>query len=147
LEKTVRVQRIGLLATAAFLALAGVAFVHADEITGVKGAVIRLAKNKQNADKTDEVKCKVGDEIEIDYTYPIVPGAIPSAVEVKVDGEAATSAGVFRIQNHKLVGAGTFGAFLNVKKKGKATITYTITQKDKEGKETSVDLKCEVDAE
>jgi len=120
---------------------------HADEITGVKGVVIRLAKNKQNADKTDEVKCKVGDEIEIDYTYPIVPGAIPSGTEVKVEGEAVTSAGVFRIQNHKLVGAGTLGAFLNAKKKGKATITYTIKVKDKEDKETSVELKCDVEVE
>ncbi|HEV3304489.1 MAG TPA: hypothetical protein VG055_32865 [Planctomycetaceae bacterium] len=108
--------------------------LSASAVDGVKGIVVRP---KQVAAKVQgctiaEPKpygVKVGDVIELDYTYPIVPGAIPQKVSIKQTPGGAIDVspiGVRMIEVPMMVGASTIAFFLDAKEVGKETVTIVI---------------------
>ncbi|HEV3303729.1 MAG TPA: hypothetical protein VG055_29015 [Planctomycetaceae bacterium] len=72
---------------------------------------------------------KVGDVIELDYTYPVVPNAMPKKVSIKQTFGGAidlSPIGVRMVVAPRLVGASTIGFFLDAKETGKETVTLVI---------------------
>jgi hypothetical protein len=111
----------------------------------VKRTVTRIEKNGNNATQQDKVKVKVGDGVEIEWSYPVVPGAIPRDAGGKSDGTAMKFVEVVRVVRPKLVGSGKLAAVFKAEKEGKATLTFTVESKAKGGDDTGAVLKCEVE--
>ncbi len=111
-----------------------------DKLQGVDGGLTRIEKNAENAGTVDKVKVKVGDVIEIDWTYPIVPASLPTKVSASSDSDAVKKIDIRRIVRPKILGTGTLGAFFKAEKAGKATLTFSIS-----AGEQGVILKTEVE--
>jgi hypothetical protein len=111
----------------------------------VKRTVTRVEKNGNNANQHDKVKVKVGDAVEIEWSYPVVPGAIPRDASGKSDGEAMKFVEVVRVVRPKLVGSGKLAAVFRAEREGTATLTFTVESKAKGGDDTGAVLKCEVE--
>lgn len=105
---------------------------------GVNGTTVRpVLDNAQVAGckiaKPGDYDVKVGYLIELDYTYPVTPAAIPKKVEFKqtLAGAIAPSPlGIRAIETPKLVGVGTIGFYFEAKKEGEDTVTLIIDGKE-----------------
>ena len=78
---------------------------------------------------TKPFTAEVGDVIELDYTYPVVPGAFPSKVSLKQTPGGAvepSALGNRMVVVPRIVGASTIGFFLEAKKAGQETVTVVI---------------------
>lgn len=76
-----------------------------------------------------DYQVNVGDLIELDYTYPVVPAAIPKKVAYQqtLTGAVAKSAMGFRtVTIPRLVGAGTIACYFDAKQAGEETVTLII---------------------
>ncbi len=133
---------MGALVLTCGLVLGGLtpAALNDENLQGVDGSLTRIEKNGGNAGTEDKIHVKVGDVIEIDWTYPIVPASLPTKVKASSDNEAVTKTDIRRIVRPKLVGTGTLGAFFKAAKIGKATLTFEISSG-----EHGVILKTEVE--
>jgi len=106
----------------------------ADGLEGAVGTVIRPAQEEAKAKgckiaATGNYEVSVGDLIELDYTYPVVPDAIPKKLEHKQTdtGAVAKSPLGFRtVISPKLFGAGTIAFYFDAKKAGEETVTMII---------------------
>jgi hypothetical protein len=106
----------------------------AHALDGVKGTVVRpkqVDAKVQGCSIAEQkhYSVKVGDVIELDYTYPIVPEAMPQKVSVKQTSGSAVELspiGVRMIEVPMMVGASTIGFFLEAKQAGDATVTLVI---------------------
>jgi hypothetical protein len=116
-----------------------------DKESFVKRTVTRLEKNNNNAGQEDQVKVKGGDVIELEWSYPVVPGAIPRDASARSDSEAVRFVEITRVVGPKLVGAGKLAAVFKAEKEGKATLTFTVESKAKGGDDTGAVLKCAVE--
>jgi hypothetical protein len=79
--------------------------------------------------KPGDYEVTVGDLIELDYTYPIVPAAIPRKAECKQTllGAVAKSPLGFRtVTTPRLAGTGTVAFYFDAKKEGEDTISLII---------------------
>jgi hypothetical protein len=120
-----------------FVAMSG---MSAYAVDGVNGTVVRpkQAKAKVEGCRIAEPKgytVRVGDVIELDYGYPVVPGAIPKKVSIKqtVGGAVDLSPlGVRMVTVPKLLGASTIGFFLDGKEAGQETVTIVIDDNEYE---------------
>lgn len=109
----------------------------ASGVEGVKGTVIRPAKDKAQVDgcqvsKPGDYTATIGDLIELEYSYPVVPTAIPKKVDFKLTliGAVANSPlGVRNVSTPKLLGAHTIAFYFEAKKTGEDTITLEIDGK------------------
>jgi hypothetical protein len=115
-----------------------------DKESFVKHTVYRLEKGGSNTGD-EKVKVKDGDVVENEWSYPVVPGAIPGDANGKSDGGAVKFVEVTRVVRPKLVGSGKIAAVFKAEKEGKATVTFTVTSKAKGGDDTGAVLKCEVE--
>jgi hypothetical protein len=109
-----------------------------------KRTIHRLEKSANNTTE-EKIKVKVGDTVEIEWTYPVVPGAIPSGASGKSDADAVKFVEVDRVVIPKRVGAGRLVAVFKAEKEGKATLTFEIKSKAKGGEDTGATVKCEVE--
>jgi hypothetical protein len=68
-------------------------------------------------------RAAVGDLIELEYTFPMYPGAMPKEVERKTDKGAlfTSKLGIRRLIVPKLIGTGTYVFYFDVKIEGKGT--------------------------
>lgn len=115
-----------------FTALAAVALAQGGG--GTEGTTIRprLEEAKVKGCKIaspGEYKVSVGDLIELNYTYPIVPTAIPKKMSHTITAGGAvvkSSLGFRRVVAPKLVGAGTIAFYFEAKAAGEDTVTLTI---------------------
>jgi len=134
-----------LIRTCPLLAVAVVLWtssLRAGEIPGVTGNLTRIAKDKENAATPDKVTVAVGDLIEIDWTYPVVPATLPTAASAKSSADAAKFVEIRSIYRTKLLGTGMLGALFKAEKPGKATLTFVVKSQGSGAK--GVVLKCEV---
>jgi hypothetical protein len=107
---------------------------------GVKGTVVRpkQAKAKVDGCRIAEPKAytvKVGDVIELDYGYPVVPGAFPKKVSIKQTAGGAVEEsplGIRMVSVPMLLGASTIGFFLEAKEAGQETVTIVIDDNEYE---------------
>jgi hypothetical protein len=112
-------------------------FAHA--VDGVQGTVYRpvqvdaALKGCQIAKPGDHHVC-TGDLIELDYSYPIVPAALPTKVSFKqtLGGAIKPSPLGIRLVNSTLIGASTIAFYFEAVKPGKETITILIDDKEYE---------------
>lgn len=119
-----------------------------DDLPGVKGRVIRVEKNRQNAARVEQVMAEVGDAVEIDWLYSVVPGSIPTSVSASADGQAVKLSDVRHIERPgDLAGGGMLGAFFRAERKGEATVTFTINSVGTRGEEVGVTLKCKIEVQ
>jgi hypothetical protein len=129
------------LATVLSVLSATAAWSFADEETeGLTGTLTLIPKNKENAATVDKVKVKIDDEVEITWTYPIVPGSIPKKVAASSSNDAMHLDDIVRVVRPGFVGAGSVGAFFTAKKEGTATLKFEINNG-----EANVTLQCEVE--
>jgi len=106
-------------------------------VAGVKGTVIRPGKDKAQLEgchvsKPGDYEATIGDLIELEYSYPVVPTAIPKKVDYKVTliGAVAPSPlGVRKMLTPQLIGAHTLVFFFEAKKTGEDTVTLEIDGK------------------
>jgi hypothetical protein len=117
--------------------------IDADTIPGVKGDLIRIDKNKGNVGQIDKITAHVGDRIEVDWTYAVIPEEIPIMTSAKSDAASVKFDEIRQIVRPKLVGAGMLGALFTAEKEGKAALTFAI--KSKGSKDAGAILKCEVE--
>ncbi|MBL8794532.1 MAG: hypothetical protein JNM56_11555 [Planctomycetia bacterium] len=104
---------------------------------GVKGVVIRPARDKAQVDgchvsKPGDYQATVGDLIELEYSYPVVPTAMPKKVDFKVTliGAVAPSPlGIRKVVTPQLIGAHTLVFFFEAKKAGEDTVTVEVDGK------------------
>jgi hypothetical protein len=106
----------------------------ADGLEGVVGTVVRPAQEEAKSKgckiaATGNYEITVGDLIELDYTYPVVPDAIPKKLEHKQTdtGAVAKSPLGFRtVISPKQLGGGTIAFYFEAKKAGEETVTLII---------------------
>lgn len=119
-----------LVAAACFIASMASACLATD---GVEGTTVR--PKQEDAKVTgckiaapDSYDVAVGDLIELDYTYPVVPGAIPKKANAKTTSGAVVKSSLeFReVATPKLVGTGTIAFYFDAKKEGNDTVTLVI---------------------
>jgi len=123
-------KKISVLVLAAFL-VCGLGTRGADEVAGVKGTIHRVERNKENLDKEVKVEAKVGDVIALQWTYPVVPGALPTTVEGKSDSDAVKYVEARRVLVYpRLLGVDRVAGSFRAEKAGKATIALTVKSKD-----------------
>lgn len=126
----------------AVLLVGNLASHAADDVTGLKGTIYRVDKNKDNLDKEVKIEAKVGEIIAVQWTYPVVPAALPTAVDGKSDSDAvkymeARSVVVYP----RLLGVDRVAGTFRAEKAGRASISLIV--KTKEG-ETVVKATVEV---
>ncbi|HEY1068839.1 MAG TPA: hypothetical protein VGE52_22150, partial [Pirellulales bacterium] len=116
----------------ALLLVAAVGFssiLHAEEgeVPGVEGNTFLIEKDQENMKTVDDVQVFEDDEIQINWTYPVVPGFFPEKVEAK-----SSSGAVKFLQSRNIVrtdgrvGASTLATRFEAKKPGKSTITVMV---------------------
>jgi|SoiMethySBSTD1v2_1073268.scaffolds.fasta_scaffold156043_3 hypothetical protein len=119
------------------LCLIGVALpstAMADGTESVVGNVIRPAQEEAKAKgckiaATGSYDITVGDLIELDYSYPIFPDAIPKKMEHKQSSSGAISKsplGFRTVLTPKLLGGGTVAFYFEAKKAGEEAVTLII---------------------
>ncbi len=124
--------------TLAFLCLSSFMMPATLATDGVKGITVRP---KQENAKVQGCKIaapgnyetNVGDLIELDYTYPVVPEAIPKQVDSKetLTGAVAKSSLGFRmVTTPKMVGVTTIAFYFEAKKQGEDTVTLSIDESE-----------------
>jgi hypothetical protein len=77
----------------------------------------------------------VGDVIELDYSYPVVPGVIPKKVSIKQTPGGAVDMspiGIRIVVVPAMVGASTIGFFLDAKDAGQETVMLVIDDNEYE---------------
>lgn len=131
---------VAITAVVAILASAGAGVVAEDEIPGVTGDLTLVEKNRDNAKTVDKIKVQVDDEVEITWTYPIVPAAIPTKVSARSSGDSVKFDDIVRVSRPRIVGAGILGAFFTAKKVGTATLKFEINTEA-----GGVILECQVE--
>jgi hypothetical protein len=117
--------------------LLGIAFptaATADGLEGPVGLVIRPAQEEAKVKgcriaTPGHYDVNVGDLIELDYTYPVVPAAIPKKLDHKQTGVGAVAkspVGFRTVVSPKLLGGGTVAFYFDAKKEGEETVTLII---------------------
>jgi len=86
-----------------------------------------IEKDRTNAGVKPTIQVHVGDKIEITWSYPVVPGSIPTIVGAKSDAPAVVKVlEVRRIIKPGIMGAGTLGAFYSADSVGTTVIHFDI---------------------
>jgi hypothetical protein len=101
---------------------------------GVKGNTVRPDLDKAKVKgcriaKPGDYKVSRGDLIELDYTYPVVPGSIPDKVSYKKIRNAAvvpSSLGIRSVVQPGRLGGGTIAFYFQARRKGKGTVVLII---------------------
>lgn len=101
---------------------------------GVEGTIVRPmtvdAKVKGcKVAKPGEYRVSVGDFIELEYSYPVVPECIPDKVSYNQTLNGAVNLsplGIRHVTQPSLVGAGTIALCLDAVKEGTDKVTFTI---------------------
>lgn len=127
---------------AAFCVILAVATTPAAATEGVNGTTLRPAQDKAKVDgckiaKPGAYEVAIGDIIELDYTYPVVPDAIPKKVDHKqtLGGSVVMSSLGFRsVSVPHLLGVGTIAFYFEAKRAGGDTITLIIDGEEYEYK-------------
>ena len=114
---------------------------NASALPGVAGELVLIEKDQANANTPSKVQVKVGDKIEITWSYPVVPGSIPMNVGATSDTPATVKVLEIRqVVKPGIVGAGTLGAFYSAEAVGKTKIYFNINNGG-----TGARLECEVE--
>jgi hypothetical protein len=106
----------------------------APAVEGVKGVTVRPAQEKAKVEgckvaKPGDYEIAVGDLIELDYTYPIVPTALPNKAEFTITligAVVGSPIGTRLVTTPKMVGASTIAFYFDAKKEGEDTVTLKI---------------------
>ncbi len=101
---------------------------------GTEGTTVRPVKVEAKAAGCEVAEpgnynVTVGDLIELDYTYPVVPGSVPDKVAYNqtLTGAVVKSPLGFRqVLSPRLVGAGTIAFYFEAKKEGEETVNLII---------------------
>lgn len=101
---------------------------------GVDGTTIRPMQENAKVEgctiaKTGDYEVTVGDLIAIDYTYPVIPAAIPKIVDYKQtmnEAVAKSSLGFRAVTTPRMVGTGTIAFYFEAKKEGEEIVTLII---------------------
>jgi hypothetical protein len=120
-----------------FVAMAGMTAYAAE---GVHGTVVRPRQVPAKVQgcriaAPKDYQVKVGDVIELDYGYPVVPGAMPKKVSIKQTPGGAVDAsplGIRMVTVPQLLGASTIGFFLEAKAAGQKTVSLVIDDNEYE---------------
>lgn len=117
--------------------------VAADEIGLPQvGQVVEASVN----DSPGVVKAQVGDVLYLVYSYPVVPGAMPSTLKVEPAGKEVSNVAVVSVPNRApngaiLVGAGKLAAVLKADKAG--TVKVKVTPQTSDPKVTEITVTVE----
>jgi hypothetical protein len=103
---------------------------------GVDGVTVRPMQDKAKVEGCKiaipaEYEVTVGDLIELDYTYPVIPVAIPNNVNYKqtlTEAVGKSPLGFRRVTTPKMVGTGTIAFYFDAKKVGEETVTLIIDE-------------------
>jgi hypothetical protein len=122
------------------LLVVAMAAMSAFAADGVHGTVVRPRTVAAKVEgcriaAARDYKVGVGDVIELDYGYPVVPGAMPKKVSIKQTPGGAVDAaplGIRLVTTPGLLGASTIGFFLEAKEAGEKTVTLVIDDNEYE---------------
>jgi hypothetical protein len=98
-----------------------------DELPGAEGTFVRVPFDRENAQEAPEIEVAVGDEVELEWTYPIYPDAFPTKVQAKAGSEVAKLVAVRRVRVPTLVGVGRLGAFFKAEQPGETELALDVT--------------------
>ena len=106
----------------------------ADGLEGPVGIVVRPAQEEAKVKgcriaTPGHYEINVGDLVELDYTYPVVPDAIPKKLDHRQTGTGAVAKsplGFRTVVSPKLLGGGTVAFYFDAKKEGEETVTLLI---------------------
>jgi len=101
---------------------------------GVKGNTVRPDLDKAKVKgcriaKPGDYNVSAGDLIELDYTFPVVPGAMPQKVSFKKIRNAAvvpSPLGIRSVIRPGILGGGTIAFYFQAGRKGKGTVVLII---------------------
>jgi hypothetical protein len=109
------------------------------EVPGVEGTFVRIPFDRKTAADVPEVEVSVGDEIELEWTYPIYLDAFPTKVAAVASDESLKLVGVKGVRVPTLVGVGRVGAFFKAETAGETELMLDVTTR------VGVDkLRCKV---
>jgi len=98
-----------------------------DETPGVAGTFVRVEFDRKTAAETPEVELSVGDEIELEWTYPIYLDAFPTKVAAAAGDDTLKLVAVRRVRVPGPIGVGRVGAFFKAEKVGETELSLDIT--------------------
>ncbi len=115
-------QQLFSLLLSVFIASVGAAVVPAAE----PNQLHKIPLNKPPA----KVTVVSGDLLELDYSYPVVPGSMPSGLKVEVSGQELSKVGVVSVPNEtsdgkRIIGASILSAFLKADMAGEVKLKIT----------------------
>ncbi len=97
-----------------------------DEVPGVEGAFVRVPFDRKSAADVPEVELSVGDEVELEWTYPIYLDAFPTKVAAHSSGEAVKLVTVRQVRVTGPIGVGRVGAFFKAEHAGESELSFDI---------------------
>ncbi|MDE2508878.1 MAG: hypothetical protein KGM43_16855 [Planctomycetota bacterium] len=141
--------RTATLATLATLATFAMALLDNPLSAQPKDAAVNAASPGEivKASLRQTTSSKVGDLIQIELTYPIIPNSMLSALDVKVEGEAArfvtvVSTPVLAPNGQTIIGEGALSAFLVAERSGTTRVRVRpVKLNGSRGDEQTYDLK------
>lgn len=97
------------------------------EVPGVEGGFVRVPFDRKSAAEVPEVELSEGDEVELEWTYPIYLDAFPTKVAARSSDEAVKLLTVRQVRVTGPIGVGRVGAFFKAEQAGESELSFDIT--------------------
>ena len=98
-----------------------------EEVPGVEGAFVRVPFDRKSAADVPEIELSPGDEVELEWTYPIYLDAFPTKVAAHSSDETVKLVTVRRVRVTGPIGVGHIGAFFKAERAGESELSFDIT--------------------
>ena len=118
--------------------------IREEEIPGVDGTMIRLEKDRSNAYELDRIDLYVGEILEIDWKYPVIPGSFPVSAKAILTRSIIKLLDIRIVRHHQAVGGETLAARFLAHESGDALITFAITTQNDDDSLRTIELNAEV---
>ena len=97
------------------------------EVPGIEGTFVRVPFDRKSAADVPEVELSLGDQVELEWTYPIYLDAFPTKVAAHSSDEAVKLVTVRQVRVTGPIGVGRVGAFFKAEQAGESELSFDIT--------------------
>jgi len=106
-------------------------------------AIMRVEKTRVTANEVDKVSIRLGDAVEIDWKYAVVPGSLPVAASAHCAGNSLQVGGIYHVKCPGTAGGGVLAAFFAAEQLGSSVARFDISV-NSFGHVEVINLECHV---